>query len=367
MKKLESRTLRELLELAREWGLSGFSKLKKNELVKLLSKRLAKEPLSGAAKGGQAKAAGRKPAPAAEAARAPAAAVRQDRKPAPAKARRGAEALPEAYGDGRVVLMTRDPQWLYCFWDLTDEQTRRLWAGPAPSLRLLERAGQGGQEIQRVKLPHGARSWYLRVEPAGKDYLCQLGQARADGGFEVLATSNPSSTPPAGMGPAEPERPVAPPPAPARPAARAKDTAPAGTAPPERFLAASAAGGLDAPASAENLAGLRRRLESGLASELLHSAVHAAGSPRRAAGPEADYWLWVDAEVIIYGGTVPGSRVSLGGEPITLDPSGRFVARFAFPDGLLPFPVEGVSPDGRFSRKVQIDTQRKTRWIKAKG
>ncbi len=373
MKKLETRTLRELLDLAREWGLSGYSKLKKNELVKLLSKRLSRERTEARPPAPAARPAAPTARKAAPPKARPEPAAQPSAKAAPARsARRGAEALPEAYADGRLVLLTRDPQWLYCFWDLAPEQAGRL-AGGDSALRLLERSGREGREIQRICLPPGARSWYLHVEAAGKDYVCQLGLARADGGFDALMTSNPSSTPPAELGPAEPARFVEPPPAPTpRPAAaRAPAPAggpPAGTAPAERFLAASGAtsrpGG---PSSAEGLSSLRVRLESRLASELLSSAVHVPGSDRRGPAPEADYWLWADAEVIVYGGTVPGSRVSLGGEPIALDEGGRFIARFAFPDGPIPFPIEGVSPDGRFSRKLRIDVRRETAWIKAKG
>ncbi|HOX44824.1 MAG TPA: DUF4912 domain-containing protein [Myxococcota bacterium] len=384
MKKLETRTLRELLDLAREWGLSGYSKLKKNELVKLLARRLAKQPDSPpaapaakpAAREAE-RAAPRKAAPPRGKAE-PEPAKAREQKPAAAKAsRRGAESLPEAYSDGRLVLLTRDPQWLYCFWDLTPEQARHLAAGGESALRLLERSGREGREIQRIVLPQGARSWYLHVEAAGKDYLCQLGFGREDGGFEPLLTSNPSSTPPAGMGPASPERFVGPSPV-ASPAARSQAPAeaqvapasavPAGTAPAERFQLASGAGGrIGGPASGEALSSLRVRLEGRLASELLSSALHAPGSVRPGAAPGADYWLWADAEVIVYGGTVPGSSVTLGGEPIALDEGGRFIARFAFPDGHLPFPIEGVSPDRRFSRKLRIDVRRETAWIKAKG
>jgi hypothetical protein len=111
--------------------------------------------------------------------------------------------------------------------------------------------------------------------------------------------------------------------------------------------------------SAEAIGVLRRRLEAGLSSEQLHSAVQVERRP----GPaqNADYWLIVDADLILYGATVPGSKVTIQGVPVRVDEHGRFWARFALPDGTLPLPVSGISPDQRFERGFDIRVDRGTR------
>ena len=46
MINLQTKTVRELVDLARKWGLTGYSKLKKAELVKKLSKKFGKKTVS---------------------------------------------------------------------------------------------------------------------------------------------------------------------------------------------------------------------------------------------------------------------------------------------------------------------------------
>jgi len=64
--------------------------------------------------------------------------------------------------------------------------------------------------------------------------------------------------------------------------------------------------------------------------------------------------------VVIYGATVPGSRVRLGDLPLELDDEGHFRARLAFPDGEHALEVLGAGPEGD-ERRVRLDLRRRTR------
>jgi hypothetical protein len=390
MKKLESKTVKELIRLAREWGVSGYSKLKKAELVKLLTR---KRPRTGdgerrkAAAGekagrartrasrariGRGRAAYASPQieplvgesrPQAQPPQAPPVAAQ------PQRSGGGAAApLPPRYGDGRMGLLPRDAHWLYCFWDLSPVQQQRWREAGAAALRVVELGSSADRELRRIPLPAGASSWYVQVDAADRTYRCDLGWPSGNGGFEPWLSSNPSTTPPDSAWPAAPaaatprQAPAAdPPPAPAAaPAAASTDALERLALGPQPAAADSAAAQQQRrPAAAADSAGAldqRRPPPAAPASQQLQSAGLAA--ERRA--PDVGYWLRVDADVIIYGATVPGSRVHLGDLPLELDDEGHFRARLAFPDGEHALEVLGSGPEGD-QRRVRLDLQRRTR------
>ncbi len=292
MKKLESRTVSELVALAREWGVSGYSRLKKAELVKLLAKRLPKGVrLREPAPAGKKKSGGGSRQVRMQASRARLGKTVPEKGSRPAIERSGksyhkpqikaknpeavprwrpeSERLPDSYGDGRMGLLPRDPLWLYCFWDLTDEQSRRLWQGDRACLRVVEVADGKEREVERLVVSAGSMSWYVQVEEASRTYRCDLGLAGPADAFEIVLSSNLSTTPPDGVSdlveanfvPVEgagesPETPAA------EPVQQA-----------DRFYALSAGAqdgaGMD---SAGALAAMRDRLAGALASDVLHSA-----------------------------------------------------------------------------------------------
>ncbi len=389
MKKLESKTIKELMRLAREWGVSGYSKLKKAELVKLLTRKRPR-----AASGGKQKTAGGDHAGQARAS-ASRARLGRDRaayqsprieplvgKPQPqpqppqprspeASATRAAGPLPPRYGDGRMGLLPRDAHWLYCFWDPSPAQLQRWREAGAAALRVVELGSGADRELQRIPLPAGASSWYVQVDAADRTYRCDLGLPTGDGGFEPWLSSNPSTTPPdsarsaapAGANEPRPRQPqsAGPPPPPAGAAAGARTDALERLAlgPQPAAADSAAARAQRQPAAAADSAGAleqRRPAAAAADSQQLQSA--GLDAERRAAA--AGYWLRVDADVVIYGATVPGSRVRLGDLPLELDDEGHFRARLAFSDGEHALEVLGTGPEGD-ERRVRLDLQRQTR------
>jgi hypothetical protein len=240
MKKLESRTVRELIALAREWGVSRYSKLKKAELIKLLTEKLPKRTLkqlndkTATKKPAKAKTKEKKTAPERASSRSKAAkAVRQARRSAsqarlpesvryqPPTIREvetkpdwqvAIEELPRGYGDGRMGLIPRDPHWLYCFWDPTPDQIQRLEAGPRRLLRVVHVSGDQERQTGLIELTPAATSWYVNVDDAAMTYRCDLGLVGRDGEYECVLSSNRSTTPPETLAPPETPRFVPPPP-----------------------------------------------------------------------------------------------------------------------------------------------------------
>jgi hypothetical protein len=110
------------------------------------------------------------------------------------------EEIPERYEDGRMVLLARDPTWLYVYWDLTAEQNRKVWKESNVVLRIVElREGQIHREVKQIWLTHGARSGYFQIDLTHRVYQAELGFIDAQGKFQCVVASNPSTMPPSAM------------------------------------------------------------------------------------------------------------------------------------------------------------------------
>lgn len=221
---LKSKTVMELSTLAKDWGLSGLSGLRKKQMIKKLRASLVtfgahkKKPSpkkKTVAKARPKKAAPKKAQPrkalpkkAAKARQRPArktparALAPKKKRPAasagrgPARSPEHAE-LPENYSDGRMVLLPRDPDWLYCYWDPTPEQQERLEDDRGmPAIRVVDVGCEHKILIQPVSVSHSARSWYFQVTRPKGTYRAELGLLNSDGIFEPIMSSNSSSLPP---------------------------------------------------------------------------------------------------------------------------------------------------------------------------
>jgi hypothetical protein len=71
------------------------------------------------------------------------------------------------------------------------------------------------------------------------------------------------------------------------------------------------------------------------------------------------FWLNVNAELVIYGGTEPGASVTLDGVPIKLRPDGTFSCRFALPDGNYELALAAMSEQGDL-RQATLKFSRRT-------
>jgi hypothetical protein len=72
------------------------------------------------------------------------------------------------------------------------------------------------------------------------------------------------------------------------------------------------------------------------------------------------FYMHVNAEVIFYGGTHPEAKVTINGQPVTLDANGNFYFHFVFPDGSYQIPIIAVSPDGQETRRAILRFERVT-------
>ncbi len=77
-------------------------------------------------------------------------------------------------------------------------------------------------------------------------------------------------------------------------------------------------------------------------------------------GFQRKFFLHVNAEVIFYGGTDPLAKVTIDGQPVTLNPDGTFRHHFVFPDGTYEIPIVATSPDGVETRSATLRLERQT-------
>jgi hypothetical protein len=306
--------------------------------------------------------------------------------------------LPEAYGTKKLSLTARDPHWLYAHWDLTREQQLKLNARSAAGHLILRLyAGQvQGHPVCEIHVHPESRHWFAHVERAGNSYAAELGYYSPARRWTRIAVSSATVTPPDAVS-AEGEIEFATIPFefpfarlieiiksavgehlplaqaieelrrhghPELPRAKGK---PGATWTPQQEQALAKVVNIDEVrrvwmGSLEITELIRRRLAHEISSAGI-SSLSSLSSPFGGAGQPGGFWFNVNAELIIYGATEPGARVTLGGHEIKLRSDGSFSYRFALPDGKYDLPAVAVSADGADARAANLKFSRETEYL----
>jgi hypothetical protein len=306
----------------------------------------------------------------------------------PATAGSGAPvSLPRHYGIDRCRLMVRDPQCIHAYWEIRPETMDRArgdlgddWEGTRRILRVHGIPISGDTtdppaDSFDLDLEEDASNCYVPIPRPNRGYRVDVGLLTRAGLFYPLASSNTVIAPRNGGSPNRTERWV-PPPAAARGGEQAQ------SAVVHRPLAS----GPETPPSEPAAAGALRedfsgagRLAEGLAGAALFEsgrglippgpgippAAVAPSSPAGAIGAaaqhrEAEFRFVLDTELVVYGATEPGAKVTLQGKPVRLRSDGTFSLRFQLPDGEQVLRAEAVSADGRFVRVITPEIRRRT-------
>jgi hypothetical protein len=318
--------------------------------------------------------------------------------------------LPESYGTQRLLLVARDPHWLYAHWDLTAEQLRKHNAASRDKHLVVQvfQNAPGGKPVLEQHVHPESRNWFLHVGRGGAKFVAQLGYYNRAGAWTTIATSAATFTPPDALSddtsvrfetiPIEvpfkkllelvkgavaehvplveviqqlrdsgfPELPAL--------------TDASGTWTPEQEAALAQIISIDEVrrvwmGSLEITELLRRSLEKEISSqapamfargELAGAGelggVSSISSPFGGEGRGKGFWFNVNAELIIYGATEPDANVTIGGRKIQLRPDGTFSFRFALPDGIYDLPVQATSADASDSRRAELKFSRATQY-----
>jgi ABC-type phosphate transport system substrate-binding protein/Tfp pilus assembly protein PilF len=299
--------------------------------------------------------------------------------------------LPDGYGESRIVLMPRDPQWAYAYWDVTNEHKEELrrQGGSRLALRFYDVTDidinhQKPHSLQQYDCEEFARSWYIPVPVSDRDYMVEIGYVANNGGWLLLARSLPIRIPPV------------------YPSDWFDDqfmtvswdedlrgkTLLSLVPPSQRTTSDNAiytqifdlAQSAEIQRVAGSLFGSMQHVPGSavpfqpISSYVFPSGVGMGAVPTMSgltmsgvgfsasAAPirPRKFWLVADAELIVYGATEPDATVTVGGRPVQLTPDGTFRFQMSFQDGLIDFPIMAVASDGEQNRAIHMKFTRET-------
>jgi len=257
--------------------------------------------------------------------------------------------FPPGYGDNRIVILVRDPWWIFAYWEIHKAKEEEI-------IRKIESSGDSmGKAILRVydvtdisfnggnahsffdiELKGLASNWYINVNAPDRAWVVDIGILSKKGDFYLLARSNVIRTPRFGM----------------------SDKLDAEWMIPEDeyWKMFSLSGGFGVgKGSLEVREMIKKRLEEQISSGGISSAASFYRKPS-----ERKFWLVVNCELIVYGATEPDAKLTVQGKEIKLKHDGTFSLRFALPDGKQVIPVEATSNDGIDKRRITPIVTRKT-------
>ena len=379
---LEEMTLRQLRRVASFVGVSRYSRMRKDQLLSaILQKQGPEEAMIEASKYGMQ------------------AVSTVDLSLADVD--HGLVDLPHGYGESRIVMLPRDPQWAYAYWDISNDRKDELrrQGGQQLALRLfdvtdIDLHSQSPHSLQEYGCDEMAREWYLPIPVSDRDYLLEIGYRTWDGRWLILARSATMRVPP--VYPSEwvedhfvtvdwdaslEGQTVAALVPPINKIGNAAVVAATITTSPElhqQFF--EFAGEVESQRVAGSIYGSMQNLppvqphQSTVSSYVFPSGAglwarpNASGLTMSGAGfsgdlaqkPPRKFWLIADAELIVYGATEPDATVYVDGQPIVLNSDGTFRFQMSFQDGELKFPIFAVAADGEQNRSINLEFERET-------
>lgn len=244
--------------------------------------------------------------------------------------------IPSGYGHDRIVLMVKDPWWVFAYWEVQSSTERAARAQLLPDevaglktvLRVYDVTDvdvpvQPAARSFDIVLSGLASNWYIHTDAPNHAFIAELGLLTAGGRFLPLVRSNRVRTP--RFGPSE-----------------IIDEAWMTT--DELYWKLFGAAGIGIGASESGRAALMAQpsgqwSSSGFLTPARQPAVRG-------------FWLRMDAELIIHGATEPRASVAVQGQPVPVRRDGSFSLRLAMPEGSQTLTVEVVSADGTRSKTV---------------
>jgi hypothetical protein len=355
---LKAYTVKQLGEIAKEVGLTGWSSLRKDALVKALLRKVRTKKSSRARKVPAAKksrSSARK-AKLSVAKRKPGRALRRV-KGIRAKAKKakdlstnevfvGAGPRSRRPEKDRIVLLVRDAYWLHAYWEVTRQSVLRAraamaehWHTAQPILRLVQMdhgvtTSSAERVVRDLPIHSGVSNWYIDVEDPPGSFRVDIGYLADSGRLYTLARSNIVTAPEPGSSDSIDEN--------------WTDVA-------ENYEKVfNQSGGNEVKGNRE----LKKIFEEQLRRPMNSPVVARYGTGRN---HKDQFNFQVDAELIIFGSTRPDATVTLKGEPVKLRPDGSFTVRMHLPDKRQVLPVVAASADGIESRTVVLAVERNTK------
>ncbi len=254
--------------------------------------------------------------------------------------------LPAGYGDTRIVVQVRDPYWMHAYWEISESKMNSVRRELGPHMHDARRVlrvyditkvifdGSNANKFFDIDIDDHASSWYVNGGEAGRSFCLDIGYLLADGRFVMIARSNCISMPIDG---------------------------PSTVTDEEWMMVEEDFNRLYGMSAGLGIGLSSMELRKQISQRLINISSGVLSSPGVQGKPSAGkFWLKVHTELIVYGATVPGAKVSVQGKQINLSKDGTFSLRFALPDGQQVIPVKGVSEDGLEERLITPVVSKKT-------
>lgn len=244
--------------------------------------------------------------------------------------------FPAGYGDNKIIIMVRDPWWIYSYWEISQhkegevrDKINRKGLSPVKSiLRIydvtdIDFNGRNSHNSFDIDLHGLANTWYINVGSPNRSWVVDIGILANNGEFFLLARSNCVRTPRFGMSDVIDEEWMC-----------LEDDY-------WKMFGLSGGFGLGKASLA-----MKEMFKKRLMEQVTSGAVSSLFSPAKKKPGKKGFWLWVDAELVVYGQTEPDAKLTVQKKPIRLREDGTFSLRFALPDGRQEISVSATSSNG---------------------
>ena len=252
----------------------------------------------------------------------------------------------------RLVLMVRDPYWLHAFWEVNAKTMERakvalghLWYASVPVLRLFRLFADGTgapkrQLLRDIPVHGGVNNWYLDVTNPPSTFTVELGYLTKEKKFHPTLSSNIVETPQQQVID-ELEK---------------LDGNWKGVADDlGRVFKLSSGEGH----SQELKEVMEEQLGRPMSSQLLSR--YRVAKQGNVAKTRRNFRFDADVDVIIHGKTDSNVQVTIRNEPVAVNADGTFAVRFALPEKRHLFSVEAEGSDGVEMQRVILTLERNTR------
>ncbi|MCL2485363.1 MAG: DUF4912 domain-containing protein [Endomicrobia bacterium] len=271
--------------------------------------------------------------------------------------------LPDSYDETKVVLLPRDPVWIYVYWDISShtkneflKKYKDVFDPSSISVRVYDVTdvafnGSNANRYFDVKVNSNALSWYINVGEFNRSWCVDLGYVLKNGDFVTISRSNSMAMPKHGVSNVTDEQ-----------WALLQIEF-------EKLLKISGAGGLG-KSSYDLVKLMRERWEeitklptSGVLGGASSSLVRKKETveTETVKSKEKTFWLKADTEIIVYGATEPDATLTVQGKNVPLAQDGSFTLRFYLPDGEQNYPIEAISSCGTMSRRITFNVKKETK------
>lgn len=252
----------------------------------------------------------------------------------------------------RLVLLVRDPFWLHAHWQISRQAIERVkvsmaeyWHSAKPVLRVFHvessTTTSTSEKIERdIEIHGGVNNWYIDVTDPPKSYRVCIGYRGANGKFYPVARSNKVTTP--------------------RPGTSADiDENWNDLAENCEKVYALSGGYHEDDSIMEVKEVLEERLQRPVGSPANNR--YGIGAEGSFGGAQPNFQFEVDAEMVVFGATRPNSRVTVAGEPVKLREDGSFTVRMSMPDKRQVLPIVASSEDGIHQKTTVLAIERNTK------